>query len=319
MASSTATTNGFVTDKTLNHYEKLTKSGAGIVFVEYTYVHPTGRGEENQLGIYSNEQIEGLTKLAEVIKKSGALAGIQLVHNGGKSSSDLTQQPLLAPSPVPVPVKDREMEIPKEIPLRDIQKYQSWYIKAVERAIKAGFQIVEFHAAHGYGLNQWLSPITNHRTDAYGGSLENRSRMMAEILSQVREKFPQTLFGFRIPGEDHFPGGLNSADMIWVSRKLESLGADFLDVSSGIGGWRRPAHRNGEGYLVPDAEKIQSQLNIPVIGVGGIQTGPFIDGALKDSLFSFAAVGRAILNCPQGFYCDVLSENPQEKLELKCS
>jgi len=309
MASSTATVEGFVTDATLSHYRRLALSGAGIVFVEYTYVHPTGRGEEQQLGIYHDGQIVGLTALAMALKKSGALAGIQLVHNGAKAETALTGQTLLGASAVAVPVKDRSMETPREISALEIPSYQQWHVDAVRRAAQAGFQLVEFHAAHGYGLNQWLSSITNRRSDQYGGAIENRARMLLEIFARVRTEFPNMLFGFRLPGEDNYPGGLSSDEMIWVARQLQDAGIDFLDVSSGIGGWRRPAHREGEGYLVPEATRIQAAVRVPVIGVGGIKTGQYIDGALGEGLFSLAAVGRGILENPQSFYQEVLKQN----------
>lgn len=312
MASATATLLGFVTEDTLMHYRNLTQSGAGIVFVEYTYVHPSGRGEENQLGIYSDKQIHGLKKIAKVIQQAGALAGIQLVHNGAKASSKLTGGELLAPSPIAVPVRDLLLETPRELSLEEISSYQSWYCDAISRAAQAGFQLIELHAAHGYGLNQWLSPITNQRQDRYGGGIENRIRMLMEIIEAARKKYPQVVFGVRLPGTDYVEGGLTSAEMIWVAKELEIAGVDFLDISSGIGGWRRPSDRLGEGYLVPEAEVIQKNVQVPVIGVGGIFSGEFIDQALQQDRFQFAAVGRAILSDPRKFNERVLQGNLYE-------
>ncbi len=298
MASGTATLLGAATLNTFGHYHRLTQAAAGIVFVEYTFVHESGRSELNQLGLSSDSQILGHKELSSAIKKSGALAGIQLVHGGGKSSSSLTGGNLLGASSIVVPTKGSDLERPVEMTLSEIESYQSWYLEAALRAAQSGYDIIELHAAHGYGLNQWLSPLTNQRTDEYGGSFVNRSKMLLDIFHKIRTTLPDKILGLRIPGNDHFEGGLTQNDMLTVSQKLQDLGADFLDVSSGIGGWRRPQGRNGEGYLVEDASQIKLATSLPVIGVGGIENGNTIDQMLQEGRLDFAAVGRAILKDP---------------------
>ncbi len=309
MASGTADVQGAVTSQTLRHYENLTRAGAGIVMVEYTYVHSSGRSEENQLGLHSDGQVPAHQKLVSSVHQAGALVGIQLVHGGGKSSKELTGGRLLGASDVVVPTKGNDLEKPVEMNRDEIKAYQSWYLDAAIRAADAGYDLIELHAAHGYGLNQWLSSLTNQRTDEYGGNLINRSRMLFEIFQAIRKALPHLLLGVRIPGEDHFRGGLTPDDMFFVSRRLDVLGADFLDVSSGIGGWRRPADRSGEGYLLPEATSIQQRVGIPVIGVGGIETGTFIDAAIARKRVSFTAVGRKILKDPKLFFEEVLVES----------
>ena len=163
----------------------------------------------------------------------------------------------------------------------------------------AGLIFVELHSAHGYGLNQWLSPITNQRTDRYGGNLEGRSRLLKELIALIRKELPELLISIRIPGQDCFPGGLTPEDMKTVAKDLESLGVDLLNVSSGIGGWRRPRDRLGEGYLLDEASAIQAAVQIPVIGVGGIESAPFIDSIINAGRVELAAVGRAILQNPR--------------------
>lgn len=317
MASATATVDGDVTQKTIQHYQHLSRSGAGLLFVEYTYIHKSGRSEPQQLGLSSNEQMLKHQELASAIKQLGLLAGIQLVHSGGKSSSDLTGGLLLGPSAVRVPVKDDLLEVPKEMNADEIKSYQQWYLTAAIRAAQAGYDVIELHAAHGYGLNQWLSPLTNHRMDAYGGDIVNRSRMLLEIFQSLRKELPDKIIGVRIPGEDHFSQGLDAKEMIVVSQKLQELGADFIDVSSGIGGWRRPQQRTGEGYLLPEAAVIQEKLQIPVIGVGGIESGGFIDQAITMQKVGFTAVGRKILKGAELFFEEVLSEKAMDK-DLEC-
>ncbi len=298
MASGTADLQGTVNSRTLTHYQNLAQASAGIIFVEYTYVHKSGQSELNQLGLTADSHIPGHHMLTAIIKKSGSLAGIQLVHGGGKSSSDLTDRPLLGASSIVVPTKGNDLETPVELALNEIEAYQNWYVDAAIRAAKSEYDIIELHSAHGYGLNQWLSPLTNQRNDEYGGSLVNRSRMLLEIFHKIRAVLPHKILGVRIPGKDHFNGGLTQADMLSVSQRLQNLGADFLDVSSGIGGWRRPEGRIGEGYLVEDASQIKRAVTVPVIGVGGIENGSTIDRMLQEGRLDFAAVGRAILKDP---------------------
>ncbi|MGZ3692064.1 MAG: NADH:flavin oxidoreductase, partial [Pseudobdellovibrio sp.] len=307
MASETADTAGFATESTLAHYQRLTQSQPGLLIVEYTYVHSTGRSEENQLGIQSHAHVSGLSQIARLIKNSGAVAGIQLSHGGGKSERNLTGGVLMGPSAIPVPVKDREMEIPDEMNYEQIELWKSAFIEAGARAVQAGFELVELHSAHGYGLNQWLSPITNKRRDAYGKNLAGRSRLLVEIVKALRLNHPRLLISVRIPGQDFSDNGLTTNDSVWLAQELEKAGVDMIHVSSGIGGWRRSPSRTGEGYLVTEASVIQAALSIPVIGVGGIQTGAYIDNGLNSHLFSLAAVGRAILHDPLAWYERVLA------------
>jgi NADPH2 dehydrogenase len=302
MASQSADVNGFVTSQTIEHYARLSQAGAGIIFVEYSYIHQSGKGEPFQLGAYCDLAIEGLQKISHIIHDAGAIAALQIVHAGGKADTKVTGQALLGPSSVSVPVKNWMPEIPVQMSLADIQVYIQWYVDAAMRAKKAGFDIVEIHAAHGYGLNQWLSPITNHRTDFYGGSIENRQRLLLEIIEAIKAETPELLISVRIPGQDHVEKGLSIQDMKSVVIRLEQIGVDLIDVSSGIGGWRRPENRNDEGYLVEDASQIKQVTSRPVIGVGGIVNGDVIDLMLLQDKLDFAAVGRAILQDPIGWF-----------------
>lgn len=301
MASQTADEQGRVTEKTLDRYQRLAQSQAGLLIVEYTYVHASGKSEESQLGIQSDGHIEGLTRLAKVIHSSGALAGIQITHAGGKSEKQLTGTPLMGASAIAVPVKDRTLDIPTPMTEDEIVLWKESFLTAARRGRLAGFDLIELHSAHGYGLNQWLSPLTNQRTDPYGGSPEGRSRLLLETVAGVRKENPSLAISVRIPGQDFISNGLSIDDMIALARNLERAGVDVIHVSSGLGGWRRPVERRGEGYLVDEAEKIQAHVSIPVIGVGGIETGRYIDDALLRHKFQLAAVGRAILKDPMSW------------------
>lgn len=298
MASETADERGFVTEKTIEHYQRLAKSGAGLIFVEYSFVHPSGRSEKNQLGASEDIQIPGLSRIARVIHESKALAGLQIVHGGGKSLESLTGRPLQSPSGVLVPVQGWQPDRSQMVDLERIQDWISWFVAAARRAALAGFDLIEIHAAHGYGINQWLSSLTNVRTDRYGGSISNRARLLFEIVEKIRAELPGLAVAVRIPAQDHLPGGLLLEEMAWVAAELERRGVSLLDVSSGIGGWRRPANREGEGYLVPDAAAIKRHVSIPVIGVGGIVSGAYIDQVVSQNVIDLTAVGRAILRDP---------------------
>jgi NADPH2 dehydrogenase len=310
MASQTADKNGFATDRTIEHYRRLGRSKAGLIFVEYSFIHQTGKGEALQLGADSDSNIPGLRQIASVLHQSSAIAGLQLVHVGGKTSTDLTGAPLMGPSAIAVPVKGWEPETPVPMSEEQIQNWTEWFVEAAGRAVAADFDFVELHAAHGYGFNQWLSPLTNKRTDSFGETIEGRSRLLLQIVAKIKATYPNILLSVRLPAQDHLDGGLRVGEMAWVVSQLEIIGVDLIDVSSGIGGWRRPEGRSGQGYLVADAAQLKAQTSVPVMGVGGIETGEFIDSILWTGQVDFAAVGRAILEDPESWSRKNLTEMP---------
>lgn len=301
MASQTADAKGHATSATIAHYRNLAGSDAGLIFVEYSFIHSSGRGEEKHLGINSNEQVAGLAQIAQTIHQEGGLAGVQIVHVGGKTTAELAGTQPIGASAIVVPVKGWQPEIPREATAKDIQNLVQWYLEAAQRGAAAGFDFVELHAAHGYGLNQWLSPLTNQRTDSYGGSIEARASLLLQVVGTIRKEIPELLLAVRLPAQDHLPEGLTTAEMIWVVQQLEKLGVDLIDVSSGLGGWRRLGNRDGQGYLVDDAIAIKNHTLLPVIGVGGIESGKYIDEVIGENKVDFAAVGRAILSAPQAW------------------
>lgn len=308
MASQTASSNGIATATTLEHYRNLSQSGAGLVMVEYSFVHPTGKSEPNQLGAHDDECIAGMMAIADVIHSAGAKAGFQLTHCGGKAQLDICPD-LMGPSGITVPAYDRTLPQPKAMTVNDIQLWIDSFIQAAIRVEKAGFDFVELHCAHGYGLNQILSPITNQRDDQYGGSTENRARMVVDIIKAIRLN-TQLAIMVRIPGQDLYPQGLTQSSMVRICQHFVAAGADIIDVSSGIGGWNRPKDRRGEGYLVSEAQYLKAaQLGAPIIGVGGIETADYIENSLEQSYFDLAAVGRAILRDPSQFATGVMTAN----------
>lgn len=305
MASQTADENGIATQDTIEHYTRLAASGAGLVMVEYSFVHESGRSEPNQLGAHSDDCIQGMREIAKQIHAFGAKAGFQLTHCGGKAQLDVCPE-LMGPSGITVPAYDRTLPKPMSMSRKDILMWQQTFIDAAIRVEQAGFDFVELHCAHGYGLNQVLSPITNQRSDEYGGSLQNRTKLVADIVSEIKRLTDLSVM-VRVPGQDLYPEGLTQEDMIEVCRILIEAGVDLIDVSSGIGGWNRPKDRRGEGYLVAEAQHLKSaDLNVPIIGVGGIETVDYIEQAIGKEWLDLAAVGRAILKDPVSFNNTVL-------------
>lgn len=305
MASQTAGADGVPSARSVEHYARLARSGAGLVWVEYTAVHPSGRGEPLQTMLADDACIEAFAQVAWTIRQAGVRAGLQLVHVGGKSTSELASfgghGDLQGPSAVAVPVKGRELETPRAMTERDLANWRDWFEQAADRAARAGFQWLELHAAHGYGLNQFLSPLTNRREDAYGGPIANRARLLLEIAARLRQRHPRRGLAVRLPGQDHLAGGLTREESAWVARELGRVGVDLIDVSSGLGGWRRTDLREDEGYLVEDAAFVRARSDMPVIGVGGVKTGAYMDQILSEGAVDLVAVGRAILEDPERF------------------
>ena len=305
MASQTADENGIATQDTIEHYTRLASSGAGLVMVKYSFVHESGRSEPNQLGAHSDDCIQGMREIAKQIHAFGAKAGFQLTHCGGKAQLDVCPD-LMGPSGITVPAYDRTLPKPAAMSREDILMWQQTFIEAAIRVEQAGFDFVELHCAHGYGLNQVLSPITNQRSDEYGGSLQNRTKLVADIVREIK-KLTDLSVMVRVPGQDLYPEGLTQEDMVEVCRILIEAGVALIDVSSGIGGWNRPKDRRGEGYLVAEAQHLKSaDLNVPIIGVGGIETVDYIEQAIGNEWLDLAAVGRAILKDPVSFNNTVL-------------
>ena len=302
MASATADITGHISPATVSHYARLAESGAGIVFVEYSYVHGSGRSEINQLGAAEPGHFAGLEMLAKTIQSRGALAGLQLVHAGGKTLPEWSGGKVMTPGSRPIPVMpNQNVGEPQAMSSSDMELWRGWFASSAQRAVTAGFDLIELHAAHGYGLNQWLSPLTNDRSDAYGGSQDNRLRFLREIVTIVREKTAKKLLSVRIACRDFLEQGSGIEEAVVLAQMLEAQGVDIINVSSGLGGWRRPRERVGEGYLLNEAQLIQSRVRIPVIAVGGFETPLAIDKAIGRGDTTFVAVGRAIL---EGRYHD---------------
>lgn len=274
---------GMANDWLFVHLGSRAVGGAGLVIVEASAVLPEGRISPRDLGIWSDRHANELSKAAHFIAAQGSVPGIQLAHAGRKASTrppavgDGRAAPeeggwedVFAPSDLPF---SNTYPTPKPLTKQGIASIVEAFSSAAKRAEAAGFQIIEIHSAHGYLLHEFLSPLSNQRTDEYGGSLENRSRILREVVGGVRKSVSdQTLVWVRISATDWMPGGLTVEEVIEVANQLRTLGVDLIDCSSGgnVPGAKIPV---GPGYQTPFAERIRREAQIPTAAVGMI-TGP---------------------------------------------
>jgi 2,4-dienoyl-CoA reductase-like NADH-dependent reductase (Old Yellow Enzyme family) len=275
-------TDGLVGDYHLVHLGRFALGGFGLVVVEATGVTADGRISHGDAGIWSDEHVPGLARVAAFLREHGAVPGIQLGHAGGKASTrrpwdgpgPVTAEnarpgevpwPTVSPSGVPMGAGWPE---PHALTVEEMAGVRGAFVAAAERPLAAGFQVVEVHAAHGYLLNQFLSPLTNRREDSYGGSLENRMRFPLEVVTAVRAVWPAELPLFvRVSAVDASRDGTTVEDTVAFARGLTSLGVDAVHVSGGgVGaGWE---HSIGYGYQVPFAAQIRAEAGVPTVAVG---------------------------------------------------
>lgn len=289
---SMADSDGKATQQLIDEYALYAKSGASMLVVEAAYVMDNGRITNfPHLGITSDSHIEGLSKIADVIRKEGIPAILQLVHAGRMSFSNP-----FAPSPIAY----ENLEIPKEMTQDDIEKVKKAYKDAVRRAMDAGFDGVELHNAHGYLLSQFLSPAANKRTDQYGGSLENRSRLLFELVDIAKNTMPGgKMLSVRFGACDMIYGGLKLSEGVQIAKMLESKGVDLLDISIGIpqsklGGSQT---RKPMNFTVLSG-RIKDAVGIPVAVAGKITTKEQAESVIESSKADLVALCRAILADP---------------------
>ena len=270
-------TDGFATDWHLVHLGSRASGGAGLIIQEATAVSPEGRISPEDLGLWNNEQIDKLKQITQFIINQDAVPGIQLAHAGRKASAaspwnggrkvanDNGGWDTVAPSAIAY--HDNE-KAPIALDKNGIQKVITDFKAATKRALEAGYQVVEIHAAHGYLLHQFLSPLSNVRTDEYGGSFENRIRLTLEVVEAVQSEWPENLPLFvRISASDWAEGGWNLEESIQLSKILKEKGVDLIDVSSG-GAVSHQQIPLGPNYQVPFAESIKKEVGILTGAVG---------------------------------------------------
>jgi len=298
MRSRKASPDGYITDEIVKHYSDRAE-GAGTAIVEHTYVADWGR-TLIQLGVSDDRFIPGLKQLAQAIHAKGAAAVLQINHAGSHSSSEVLGRLPTAPSAIKNP-REEKGEVPKPMTKDDIQEVVNAFAGAAKRAVAAGFDGVEVHCAHGFLLSEFISPITNKRTDEYGGSTRNRIRLPEEVVKAIRKVVDEDCPIFcRFPSTDSMPGGLELLESIVMAKRLFASGVNVLDVSGGVGGIEPPSPRE-QGFFVPHAEAIKKATGAIVVGVGGIVDPWFADDIVRKGRVDLVAVGRPLLKDPTWF------------------
>ncbi len=282
-------------EATVAHYAARSRNGVGLIIVEHTYVTERGKAHRGQLGLDRDESVPAFRALAHAIKSEGALAAIQINHVGAAGNPEVIKGEPLGPSDVPVPRSDRK---PRPMTREEIAETVFQFASCARRVKEAGFDAVEIHAAHGYLLTQFLSPLTNKRTDEYGGSLENRARFLLEIVGAVKKEVGTEFPVFvRLGSVDGIEGGIVPEDAAIIACMLEEAGVALIDVSGAFVG-SRPKDAS-PGYFVPAASVIKKNVDIPVLVTGGITDPLFAENILREKKADLVGIGRAILRDPE--------------------
>jgi len=319
---------GFSNAWHLVHLGSRAVGGAGVVMVEATAVEPNGRITPQDLGIWKDEHIPNLERVAKFITSQGAIPGIQLAHAGRKSSifktwdkrkgacsgKDGGWKRIVAPSSIAFA---ENYLLPEALDLEGIKTIKDSFVKAAERALKAGFQIVEVHCAHGYLLHEFLSPISNKRTDGYGGNFESRIKLPLEVIRSVRRFWPNHLPVFvRISATDwQEPEGWDLEQSVKFASLLKQEGVDLIDCSSGgmVPNAKIPV---APGYQVAFSERIHKEVNILTAAVGLITSATQAEGILINNQASVIVIGRQFLRDP--YWPLHAAQELKEKLEWPC-
>lgn len=297
MGTGMANADGTVSDQLYHYHRVRAAGGTGMITVEIAAVHPTTGGMSP--AIWDDRFIPGLKRLADVIHEGGAKACIQLWHAGRQTNSRVTGLPIIGPSPIPCPVCQEEPTVMDREMIQDIVES---FGDAARRAKEAGFDCVELHGAHGYLLAQFMSPYSNHRTDEYGGSMENRARFPLEVIANVRAKVgPDYPVIYRLSGEELVNNGLTIEDTKKIAPLLVEHGVDAIHVSAGLYESLRytvPPMDLDRGFNVWAAEEVKKVVPVPVIAVGRINDPFLAEEILAQGKADFIAIGRSLLTDP---------------------
>ena len=303
-----SSTDGYANDWHLVHLGSRAVGGAGLVLTEASAVLPEGRISPQDLGIWMDDHIEPLARVVRFIHEQGSVAGMQLAHAGRKASTNVPWaghgmvsesnggwSNVVAPSALPFA---NNYPMPQALSLDGIRQIVSAFAAAARRACAAGFDVVEIHAAHGYLIHEFLSPLSNQRTDAYGGSFENRTRVLREVVASVRGSWPERAPLFvRISATDWIDGGWDIQQSVELARQLKELGADLIDCSSG-GNVLHAKIPVGPGYQTQFAEQIRREANILTGAVGMITSPAQAEHILVSGQADAVIIAREFLRDP---------------------
>ena len=294
MWSGQATPEGLVTRAIVEYHRVRAAAGCGLIIVEHAFVHPRGRHTATQIGIHSDATLEGLTRLVEAVKAEGAAACLQISHAGSRAAARVLGEKPVAPSALRHP-REPEGDVPEALTPQQIDEVCQAFGDAAVRARTVGADAVELHAAHGFLLSQFLSPLTNQRTDEYGGSVENRSRLHLAVLAEVKRRLgPDFPVFVRLGAHDEMPGGVELNDSRAVARAMVDAGACLVDVSGGLQG--SGGAGKGAAYFVPYARAIKEVVTVPVLVAGGLGEVSLATRAIAEGWADLVGIGRAMLN-----------------------
>jgi 2,4-dienoyl-CoA reductase-like NADH-dependent reductase (Old Yellow Enzyme family) len=305
-----SSTDGLLNDWHLVHLGSRAVGGAGLVIVEATGVEARGRITAGDAGLWSDHQIEPLARINRFLKQHGAVPGIQLAHAGRKGSAARPWEEngrslsdaeggweTLAPSPLPFGAE--LSRAPREMTVKDIRTVQEAFRAATLRAVEAGCEWLELHAAHGYLLHEFYSPLSNHRRDEYGGSFENRTRMVIETARIMRQVWPERLpFAARLSCTDWVEGGWTIEESVELSKRLKAEGVDLIDCSSGFNTPDYAVIPFGAGFQVPFAERIRKEAGVATAAVGYITNAMQADGIVRNGRADIVLLAREFLRDP---------------------
>jgi len=303
-----SSTDGYASDWHFVHLGSRAIGGAGLVLTEATAVLPEGRISPQDLGIWLDDHIEPLARIVRFIHEQGSVAGMQLAHAGRKAStyspwaghgtvpaSNGGWNNVVAPSALAL---TDDYPIPQALSIEGIKNIVFAFAAAARRACEAGFRVIEIHAAHGYLIQEFLSPLSNQRTDAYGGSFENRTRILREVVTAVRDAWPERAPLFvRISATDWIDGGWDIQQSVELARQLKKLGADLIDCSSG-GNVPHAEMPAGPGYQTPFAEQIRREANILTGAVGMITSHIQAEHIMVTGQADVVIIARELLRDP---------------------
>jgi 2,4-dienoyl-CoA reductase-like NADH-dependent reductase (Old Yellow Enzyme family) len=294
---------GRPTEKLINCYRNLAKGGVGLIISGYTYVREDGKQMPGKMGIYTDDFASEMKSLTDAVHEAGGKVCIQIVHAGGQTNSKYAGRQPLAPSAVEV---EQFSEVPQEMTAQDIREVIAAFGNAASRAKDSGFDAVQFHGAHGYLINQFLSPLTNRRTDDYGGSIENRCRFLMEIYHAVREAvgddFPVMI---KLNGADFVEGWLSTEDAVYAAKTLDKAGIDVIEVSGGTpaSGKQSPVRtgiktEDQEVYNRALGKAIKDAVKCPVMLVGGIRSFHIAEKLLGNGTADYISLSRPFIREP---------------------
>jgi len=294
---------GRPTTKLTEFYRQLALGGVGLIITGYTFVRPEGKQLMGKMGIHTDAFADDFKKMSSAVHEAGGTIAIQLVHAGGQTDSGTAGRQPVAPSAVQV---DQFPETPAELTLEEIQNIVNAFGEGAQRAKEWDFDAVQLHGAHGYLINQFLSPLTNHRTDEYGGDIENRSRFLTEVYKKVREtvgsNYPVLI---KLNASDNLEGGLTILDAVYAARKLSELGINAIEVSGGTpaSGDKTPARTKinkpeKEAYHLDLAKEIKNAASCPVMVVGGMRSYEIAEKVVAEEGLDYISMARPLIREP---------------------